>query len=79
MASIKEDALLSELSEQIDVTLHQWIQEYNIAPLNLTAVILARLSWLAKMNNYENDFLTLLECPKDFIHIDENTNKNMIH
>ena len=36
-------------------------------PLNLTAVILARLTWLAKQGDYKDDFIKLLESPKHIL------------
>jgi hypothetical protein len=34
-------------------------------PLNLSAVLLARLTWLAKMCDMKEDFLKLLDSPKN--------------
>ena len=67
MASKNEDVMLEELSGDIDETLFKWLTTYEIPGLNLTAVILARLTWLAKQGDYTNDFIRLLESPKNVL------------
>ena len=54
MASINEDKMLTDLSEDIDEAMFKWLNTYEMPPLNLTAVILARLTWLAKQGDYLN-------------------------
>jgi hypothetical protein len=66
-ASVEEDAMLVSLTEEIDNKLVEWLSEHKLPPLNLTAVILARLTWLAKQGGYENDFLNLLEAPSQIL------------
>jgi hypothetical protein len=67
MASKNEDIMLEELSADIDDVLFKWLSTYEIPGLNLTAVILARLTWLAKQGDYTNDFIRLLESPKHIL------------
>ena len=67
MASIDEDAMLISLTEQIDTKLIEWISEHKVPPLNLTAILLARLTWLAKQGNYTEDFVALLEAPSQIL------------
>lgn len=67
MDSIEDDAMLLSLTEQIDTKLFEWMSVHKVPPLNLTAVILARLTWLAKQGNYENDFISLLEAPSQIL------------
>jgi hypothetical protein len=67
MASKNEDIMLEELSGDIDEMLFKWLTTYEIPALNLTAVILARLTWLAKQGEYTNDFIRLLESPKHIL------------
>ena len=67
MASANENTMLEELSGDIDEILFKWLSTYEIPPLNLTAVILARLTWLAKQGEYTNDFIRLLESPKHIL------------
>jgi hypothetical protein len=50
---------------------------FKIHPLNLIAVVLARLTWIAKQSNIEEDYLKLLESPKDVIHKTEQENKQV--
>jgi hypothetical protein len=38
-----------------------------VPPLNLTAILLARLTWLAKLCNYTEDFVALLEAPSQIL------------
>ena len=67
MASKDQDMMLEELSGDIDNMLFKWLSTYEIPPLNLTAIILARLTWLAKHGDYTNDFIRLLESPKHIL------------
>lgn len=76
MASVEDDGLLVELTEQIDTKLVEWMLEHKIPPLNLTAIILARLTWLAKQGNYESDFIALLEAPSQILN-DEQEKKQL--
>jgi hypothetical protein len=71
MAKINEDIMLEHLSEDIDNALIKWLTTYEVPGLNLTAVVLARLTWLAKQGNYTDDFLRLLEAPKDIVENEE--------
>jgi len=70
-ASIEEDKMLVSLSEQIDVKLLEWLTEHKVPALNLTAVILARLTWLAKQTNTTEDFIVLLDAPKEILKSEE--------
>jgi hypothetical protein len=67
MASVNEDTMLEELSGDIDESLYKWLTTYEIPALNLTAVMLARLTWLAQQGDYTNDFIRLLESPKNIL------------
>jgi len=62
-----EDVMIGHLSEDIDNALIKWLTTYEVPGLNLTAVMLARLTHLAKQGNYTDDFLRLLEAPKDIL------------
>jgi hypothetical protein len=77
MASINEDTMLAELSEDVDGQLLKWLTTYELPGLNLAAVILARLMWLAKQGNYTDDFLKLLEAPKDIVDVEPK--KDIVH
>ena len=67
MASKDEDMMLTELSSDIDEAMYKWLITYEIPALNLTAIILARLIWLAKQGDYKEDFIKLLESPKHIL------------
>jgi hypothetical protein len=67
MASKNEDIMLEEISGDIDGAIFKWLTTYEMPALNLTAVILARLTWLAKQGDYTNDFIKLLESPKHIL------------
>jgi hypothetical protein len=67
MAKINDGGMLEELSIDMDSALLKWLTTYEIPGLNLTAVMLARLTHLAKQGNYTDDFLRLLEAPKDIV------------
>jgi len=71
MASTQEDSMLAELSEEIDTALIKWISEYKVPPLNITAVILARLTWLAKQTDCKEDFISLLQAPREILESEE--------
>ena len=72
MPTKDEFSYLEDLSNEIDAKILQWLQTYDMHPLNLIAVILARLTWVAKMNDMKADFLKLLAAPKDIIDKDGN-------
>ena len=71
MASKDEDMMLVDLTEQIDTKLVEWISEHKIAPLGLIAVILARLTWLAKQGDFKDDFVELLKAPEQILNEEE--------
>ena len=72
-----EDFTITQLSEEIDNQILKWLVAYKAPALNLTAIILARLTWLAKQSDCMDDFLRLLESPKELM-LDE-TNKPPVH
>jgi hypothetical protein len=65
MGEKDEFSYLEDLSQEIDGKLLDWLQTYDMHPLNLSAVLLARLTWMAKMFDMKDDFLRLLESPKN--------------
>ena len=67
MASKDEDTYLSELSEDIDTQILKWLTTYEMPALNLIAILLARLTWLAKQTNCKEDFITLLKSPEQIL------------
>lgn len=71
------DEMLEQLSLDIDTDLLKWMTTFEIHPLNLIAVILARLTWMAKQANIEEDYLKLLESPKTVIHKTEREKKQI--
>ena len=78
MASIEPDAMLTELAEQIDLQLMDWIIENKLPPLNIVAIVLARLSRLAKETNCMEDFIALLEAPKEILN-EEIDKERIVH
>ena len=77
MASKDEDKMLGELSEDIDTQLLKWLTTYEVPSLNLIAIILARLTWLAKQSNCREDFLELLKAPGQILNEEEK--KDYLH
>lgn len=77
MASVEDDGILLELSDAIDDKLLEWIQTYDLHPLNLAAIALARLTRMAKETGNEDDYIKLLEHPKDIIYQDDK--KDILH
>ena len=77
MATIEEDKMLADLSEDIDIALLKWMNTYEVPALNLTAVILARLTWLSKQGQYQDDFIELLKAPEQILSQEEN--KDILH
>ena len=73
-----DDEMLEQLSLDVDTELLKWMTTFEIHPLNLIAVILARLTWVAKQAHIEEDYLKLLESPKNIIGETE-TEKKMVH
>jgi hypothetical protein len=70
----ENDEMLDQLALDIDTELLKWIHTFEIPALALSAVILARLVWLAKLGNYEKDLVQLLEHPRTMLDKEE-TNK----
>lgn len=77
MMDLEDDGLLLDLSEEIDGALLEWIQTYDLHPLNLSAIVLARLTRMAKETGTEDDYIKLLEHPKDIIYQDDT--KDILH
>ena len=75
---LENDGLLLDLSEEIDGALLEWIQTYELHPLNLSAIVLARLTRMAKETGTEDDYIKLLEHPKEVIYMDDDK-KDMLH
>ncbi|NBP55113.1 hypothetical protein EBU71_00985 [bacterium] len=72
-----DDETLGQISSDIDTELLKWMTTYEIHPLNLIAIILARLTWIAKQSEITEDFLKLLESPKNVIHKTEQEKKQI--
>jgi hypothetical protein len=66
-----EDNTIMDLVEQVDIQMLKWMSQNKISPLNLSAIILARLTWLAQQTNCTEDFLHLLESPREAISKDD--------
>jgi hypothetical protein len=72
MMGEKEDfSYLEDLTVDIDKELLNWMQTYDMHPLNMAAVVLARLTWLAKTCDMKDDFLRLLESPRAIMELQE--------
>jgi len=67
MASKDDHSYLPELTEDIDKQLIKWLNTYEMYPLNLIAVLLARLTWIAKQSGVEKDFVELLKAPEQIL------------
>ena len=76
MSDISDDDL-SDLSIEIDENLYSWMKTYSIPALNLSAVILARLTWLSRQGGYEKDFVELLEAPKQVLEVETKKKDNL--
>jgi hypothetical protein len=77
MAKSDDDKMLELIVEDIDNTLMKWLTTYEMPGLNLSAIILARLTWLAKMGNYREDFLQLLKSPENVL--DDEDDEKVVH
>jgi hypothetical protein len=73
-----DDEILEQLSLDIDTELLKWMTTFEVHPLNLIAIILARLTWIAKQSKIEDDFIKLLESPKEIIK-DKKTDTTILH
>jgi len=72
-----DDKMLESVTEDIDNALLKWMTTYEMPALNLTAVILARLTWLSKQGQYQEDFIKLLQAPQDILIEEEK--KDILH
>ena len=77
MAKIDNEDILEELSNDVDTQLLKWMITYELPGLNLSAIMLARLTWLAKQGNYREDFIKLLESPKEILNKEDD--KKVVH
>jgi hypothetical protein len=77
MASKDENKMLGELSEDIDTQILKWMTTYEVPVLNLIAIVLARLTWLAKQGDCKEDFLELLKAPGQILNEEET--KDYLH
>jgi hypothetical protein len=73
MVKSDDDKMLEIIVEEIDNTLMKWLTTYEMPGLNLSAIILARLTWLAKQCGYEDDFIRLLKAPEDILNQEDDT------
>jgi hypothetical protein len=78
MEKIDVEGTLSTLVEDIDNALLKWLTTYELHGLNLSAVMLARLTWMAKMGNYREDWIELLKSPEKVLNQQEE-NKDTLH
>jgi hypothetical protein len=78
MASIEPDEMLVELAEQIDLQLMDWMIENKLPPLNIVAIVLARLARLAKETDCVENFIALLEAPKEILN-EEIDKEKVVH
>ena len=78
MGSQDEFSYLSDLSEEIDQKLLDWMITHEIPALNLIAIVLARLTWVSKQANCREDFLELLKAPSQILEHEED-NKDYLH
>jgi hypothetical protein len=78
MEKIDNDATLATLVEDIDIALMKWMNAYELHGLNLSAIMLARLTWMAKMGNYREDWIQLLKSPEQVLN-EQEENKDILH
>jgi hypothetical protein len=78
MASIEPNEMLVELAEKIDLQLMDWMIENKLPPLNIVAIVLARLVRLAKETDCMEDFIALLDAPKEILN-EEIDKERVVH
>lgn len=59
-----DDEMLEQLALDVDTEILKWLTTFEIHPLNLIAIMLARMTWIARQAGIEEDYLKLLESPK---------------
>lgn len=64
------DEQLAEMTKEVDDELLKWMTNYGASPLSICAVVLARLTWMAKLTGCEGDFFELLKAPEETFEID---------
>ena len=74
---MNEDKQLEKLSTEIDVQMTDWMMQYDIHPLNLCAILLARMVWLSRLGDFKEDLMQLLDTPK--YSITEEDSKGPLH
>jgi hypothetical protein len=78
MASIEPDSMLVELAEQIDLQLMYWMVENKLAPLNVIAIVLARMARFSKETDCVENFIALLDAPKQILN-EEIDKEKVVH
>jgi hypothetical protein len=78
MASVEPDEMLVELAEQIDLQLMDWMVENKLPPLNVIAVVLARMARFSKETDCVENFIALLEAPKEILN-EEIDKEKVVH
>jgi hypothetical protein len=73
-----DDKNLAKLATENDVQMTDWMMQHDIHPLNMCAIILARMVWLSRLGDFQDDFLKLLESPKYSITVEDDT-KGPLH
>lgn len=66
-----DDEMLEQLALDVDTEILKWLTTFEIHPLNLIAIMLARMTWIARQAGIEDDYLKLLESPKNVINKEE--------
>ena len=78
MAKSDDNKMLEIIVEEIDNTLMKWLTTYEMPGLNLSAIILARLTWMARMGNYREDLIEFLKTPESILEQEEDY-KDIFH
>ena len=74
-----DDEMIDQLAIDVDTEIMRWLVTFEIHPLNLIAIMLARMTWMAKQAGVEEDYIKLLESPKEAIQRIETTEKKILH
>ena len=77
MVMATNEEMLSNLAKDMDEKILEWTSTYEVAPLSLIAVMLARLTWLAKLTGVKDDFIELLKAPEQAMKSEDK--KDVIH
>ena len=74
-----DDNIVEDMCDEFDVAFTEWAMKYQLTPMFLSALVLARLTRLAKECGFAEEFLKLLDSPRQNLSKEDKDVKPLIH